>query len=269
MYPVDGLERIARNLYKIDEQPVSGLSGVAGSLSYKTVTIENNTEILKSHFHNSEQVFGNVTNFMGPDSTVKFTVVGGDAAWGTELHIHDGTVIESGSTTKRFDLNTLYVVSVSAANQISIIEFLAGTADTKRENVVITDATDLFTLAGHGLVDTDKVIISDVVTTTGLNTYTVYYVRDMVGNNFKLSLTSGGTAVVVGGGNGTCSVQKLTQTSLTKKVISMAATNSDSVPFAMICPRTTCNNRIFVRAKSATGQTISIGFLLGLHTYTA
>jgi hypothetical protein len=253
---------IVANTDVIDNAPVLGLSGIPDSLAYKVSELE-------KHIHNSEQVFGNATNFMGPDATVKFTVVGGNAAWGTELHIHDGTVIESGSTTKKFDLNTLYVVSVSAANQISVIEFLAGTTDAKRENVVINDAADSFTLAGHGLVDTDKVLISDVVTTTGINTYTVYYVRDVVGAAFKLALTSGGDAIVVGGGNGTCSVQKLTQTSLTKKVISMAATTSDSVPFAMICPRTTRDNRIFVRAKSATGQTISIGFLLGLHTYTA
>lgn len=48
-----------------------------------------------------------------------------------------------------------------------------------------------------------------------------------------------------------------------------ASVNSDATPVIMRSPRVACNQRIFVRAKSETGQTVSIGFLLGLHTYTA
>lgn len=233
-----------------------------------TVRNDPNSRILQSHTHNSNQVFGNNLGFMGADNTVKFTVVGGDAEWGPELMIHDGTVVESGDATKKMDLNTVYVVSVSAANKISVMEFLYGTAGTKITGVTITDLTDLFTKAGSGLQNGDKVIVTDVVTTTGLTTSQVYFVIGVSGDTFQLSLAAGGAAVVVGGGDGTCSIQKLTQTSLSKLCISMANTNSDSVPFHIISPRVTCNQRLFVRAKSESGSTISIGFLLSLHTYS-
>jgi len=247
---------------KIDDAAILGLAGTADSLAYKVHEIE-------KHFHNSEQVFGNNVNFMGADTPIKFTVVGGDNAWGTELMIHDGTVIESGSAVKKMDINTLYVVSTSAANKISIVEFLSGTAGTAIADITLTDATDLFTKVGHGLVNGDKVIVNSVVTTTGLNSYTVYYVIGVAGNNFQLSLQQGGSAVVLGGGNGTASLSKLTQTSLTKVCVSAAAVNNDATPIIMRSPRVACNQRIFVRAKSETGQTVGIGFLLGLHTYTA
>jgi len=247
---------------KIDEQAVDGLLGTSNSLAYKVSGIER-------HFHNSEQVLGNNVNFMGADIPIAFTVTGGDNAWGTELMIHGGDVIESGSTTKKMDMNTLYVVSTTAANQISILEFLYGTAGTAITAITLTDATDLFTKANHGLVNGDKIIVNSVVTTTGLTSYTVYYIIAVAGADFQVSLTSGGGAVVLGGGNGTASISKLTQTNLTKTVICAATANVDAVPIKLTCPRVTCNNRIFVRAKSETGQTVGIGFLIGLHTYDA
>jgi hypothetical protein len=245
---------------KIDGAAVLGLSGTADSLAYKVHEIE-------KHFHNSEQVFGNSSNTMAADTPVAFTVTGGDNAWGTELLLTDGSVIESGSSTKKFDLGRIYPTAVGTTDKISVVEFLYATLGSAVTSVAITDSTDLFTKSGHGLVDGDKIVLSSIVTTTGINAYTVYYVINMSGDTWQVSLTSGGSAVTVGGGDGTCSFRKLTQTSLTKTFIGKSATNTNLIPLQLQCPRVTCDKSLQVRAKSVTGSTVAISFLLGLHAY--
>lgn len=74
--------------------------------------------------------------------------------------------------------------------------------------VVLTDATDLFTKAGHGLVNNDRVRLSSIVTTTGINAVTAYYVINVSGDDFQISTSQGGAAVVLTG-NGSCSIQKV------------------------------------------------------------
>lgn len=245
---------------KIDLLATSGLSGTYNSLAYRVHEIE-------KHFHNAELAYGNASNAMAENTPVKFTVTGGDNAWGTEVLLTDGTVIESGNASKYFDINTLYITDVSAANKISILELITGEKGTAIETVVTTAATDLFTKEGHGLTDNDTVYLSVIDTTTGINTYTVYHVISVAGNDFQLSLTQGGGAVTLTN-DGTCTVVPITETVSTDTVISMAAVNSDSMPFAVICPRVPCNRTVSVRAKSETGSTIAIGFLIGLHSYT-
>jgi hypothetical protein len=59
--------------------------------------------------------------------------------------------------------------------------------------------TDLITADAHGFVNTDTVVVWDLgagsVVPTGLTEGTVYFVRDVAGDTFKLALTSGGTAI--------------------------------------------------------------------------
>lgn len=272
---------LSRNLAKlgasdaIDTVAVSGLSGTANSLAYKVHEIE-------KHFHNSEQVFGNTANDMAADIPIKFTVIGGDNAYGTELMLTDGTVIESGSSTMKFDFNTLYIVSASAANKISVVEILTSPINTP---VACTfdeaghgSGDDVVISAGHGLSNGDKIVFKagGGALTTGINDYTTYYVVDKNTDDFNVSLTSGGADVTFTGDGGACfwypvesSVQTAVQTSGTKFVHSSSATNSDALPYTIKMPRVTCDQRVFIRALSETGSTISIGFLIGLHTYTA
>ena len=255
---------VDRKLYMIDEEAVLGLSGTVNSLAYRVHEIE-------KHFHNSERVFGNNT-WMTEDYPVKFTVTGGNNAWGTELMLYAGDTLESGDIVKKFDLNTLYIASVSTQDVISVLEFLYGTSGPAITPVVTSNGNDDFTLVGHGLVNGDKVIFNSVTTTTGISANTVYYVIQVGtggAGHFQVSLTSGGAAVVLGTGDGTCSISKLTQTSLTKTFVSKSATASSVDPYKMMAPRVTCNTKIFVRAKSFAGSTIAIGFLLGLHVYPA
>ena len=274
-YPIDGLERIALNLNKIDGSPTSGLSGVHNSLAYRVHEIE-------KHLHNSEQVFGNTANDMTADVPVKFTVIGGNNAWGTELMLTDGTVIESGSSTMKFDINRFYAVSTSAANKISVVEFLMADINTPVactfDEAGHASGDDVVISAAHGLSNGDKIVLKAGAGAlpTGVNDYTAYYVVDKNVNDFNVSLTLGGAVIAFTGDGGACfwypissDVQSAVQESSTKFFHSAASVNADAQPIDLLQPRHTCNQRIFIRAKSETTQTVSIGFLLGLHTYTA
>jgi hypothetical protein len=58
--------------------------------------------------------------------------------------------------------------------------------------------TDLFTSDAHGLANNDKVILIDSVGAalpTGVTQGTIYYVRDVSGDTFKLAATEGGAAI--------------------------------------------------------------------------
>lgn len=269
-----GVQRIISALDKIDDLAVDGLSGTSDSIAYILQEIE-------KHFHNRERVFGNSSNAMLENEPVKFTVTGGDNTWGTELMLTDGTVIESGSATKKFDMNHLYVVSVSAANKITIIEILTSPINTP---VACTfdftggAAEDIVLSTAHGLSNGDKIVLKEGggALPAELNNYTAYYVVGADTDYFQVSLTSGGAAVQFTDDGGACfwypivsSVQSAAQTTKTAKPISAAATNRDSDPFETMMGRTFCNQRVFIRAKSETGSTVGIGFLVGLHVYDA
>lgn len=225
----------------------------------------NNININEHHHHSQTKVYGSLSGSLSIDTPVKHTVTGGSDAWGTENLLTSGGTMDG----VYFDLNTLFVVSVSAANKISVVEFLSSTLDTEVTGVAVSNAGDSFTKVGHGLVNGDKITITNLATATGLDSVTVYHVINMLDNTWQLSLTNGGAAVVIGTGDGTCSFKKmLSQTTVTKTVVSMAGVTSDSVPISMNSPRTPSANTLSVRAKSETGSTVAIGYLIGLHTYT-
>lgn len=241
-------------------------------------------EVIDHHDHNNEQLFGNTSNDMAADIPIKFTIIGGDNAYGTELMLTDGTVIESGSATKYFDFDTLYITSVDAANKISVVQFLysdIATAVACTFDFEGGAADDICISAGHGLANGDKVVLKagGGALPGEVNDYTTYYVVGKGTDYFQMALTSGGAPVVLSEDGSACfwypinaagaAQGAVTQTSLTKKFVSMAAVNADALPVPLKSPRILCNKRLFVRCLSETGQTVSIGFLIGLHTYDA
>jgi hypothetical protein len=248
---------------KIDLVAVDGLSGVNNSLAYKVHELE-------KHFHNAQSVWGSNSGYMGSDYPIALSVTGGDNAWGTENHIYAGDNIESGSSTKKMDINKFYIVSVSAANKISVVEFLYGTLGTAVTGTVV-ESTEVYTRTAGGsmFVNDEKIVVNTVTNITGLLATEVYYIIGVSGSTFQLSKTIGGSSAALGGSDGTFSFSKITQTSLTKLIVSKAATTSNADAQVIPCPRIACNNHLFVRAKSESGSTIAIGYLLGLHTYTA
>ena len=62
-------------------------------------------------------------------------------------------------------------------------------------NVTFQDSGDTVTLASHGLSNGTKVSFWSITSTTGISTYTTYYVVNTATNTFQLSLTSGGAAL--------------------------------------------------------------------------
>jgi hypothetical protein len=254
-------DSIVSQLVDYDTRASLGLAGTVDSLGYRVAEIE-------KHFHNSIQCYGMATNNMSRGALAPFQISAGNAAWSTELQLHDGTVIESGSTTKKFDLNTLFITAVNTANRLTYVEFHYGTLGT---GVVctFTNATERINKVGHGLSNGNKVMFgnSGGALPSGLVNYIVYYVVNKNNDDFQVSLTEGGAAVTFSDdGSGTNSYYIPSQTKFTETYISFASTTDDSFPYPVLSPRIYCNQRIWVRAKAA-GGTNTVDLLIGLHTY--
>lgn len=61
-----------------------------------------------------------------------------------------------------------------------------------------TSATDTITSTAHGLTDGDKIVFRDTGDATGIVAGRVYFVDAVDANTFKVSATSGGTAITLG-----------------------------------------------------------------------
>jgi len=98
-------------------------------------------------------------------------------------------------------------------NGESYILSMSGTKIQSYHNkYLFTAATsDVCTSAGHGLVDTDQVnVFTNDTLPAGLAVDTIYFVRDVTTDTFKLSLTEGGTAVnITNTGSGEQRIQKI------------------------------------------------------------
>ena len=214
----------------------------------------------------SSEVYGLTSSLIARKSVSPIVVTGGNGAWGTEILIHDGATIQSGDATKKFAIDDISVVAAGTANRPTVLEFYSASLGAAKTAVAITDLTDLFTKVGHGLVDGDQVILSSIVTTTGLSTLTAYYVIGVAGDDFQLSLTVGGAAVAVGGGDGTCSVQKITKTLMAETISSEAATTSTASQKQVRSDAVACNKLLLCRGW-ASGGTNAVSFFMGIRTF--
>lgn len=257
---------VETQLPNLDVRVSTGLSGTPDSVGYHLEAIEVHNHSPMQGYGNSSGVAATPGNF-SRGALAAFQVSAGSGAYGTEHQIHDGSVIESGSATKYFDFNTMFVTAVGTANRATFIEFYYG---SRAAGLACTfDHTgELAIRNSHGLSDGNKIMFSTTDTLPAeLNAYTTYYVVGKTENNFQVSLTLGGSAVAItDNGTGTHYFHVLTQTLLTEIYISMAATNSDSLPFQLHSPRVLCNNRLWMRAK-ASGGTNTVDMFFGLHTY--
>lgn len=117
---------------KIDSATVNGLLGTNNSLAYKVHEIE-------KHFHNTELWYGNTTGNFDQDSLAHFRLTAGSAeAYGTELLVHDGTVIAGGSATQKFDLHRILIIALSSNNSTYKIQLWGGTG-TFGEATLLTE----------------------------------------------------------------------------------------------------------------------------------
>ena len=265
-----------RNTFRLDNDESLGLSGTHDSLGYKVAEIE-------KHFHNSDQIFGLTTNAMARKALTPIVVTAGATpAWGTELMLTDGTIIESGNATKKFDLGRIKITVVGTANRNTILEFYTSPIGSPVACTFdFTGGTheDMVSCVGHGLTNGDKIVLKagGGALPAELNNYTTYYVINADhANLFCVSLTSGGAAVEFtddGGAafwypiNTTTGQQKNTQTLLSECFVSRIATATDAYSVDIRTPRIPCNYRLFCRGIAATG-TNAISFFIILHTYS-
>lgn len=251
-----------------------GLSSTANSLDYRVAEIE-------KHLHTGMQVYGGTTATTIPtlvrNSLVPTYVTGAAGAWGTQLILHNGTVIEAGDAAKKFDANTCFIRAVGTANRDTVLDFYSHAIGTP---IAYTsqESTDTLTKATHGLLDNDMVVLASVVTNTEFNVYTCYYVVNKAENTFQLSLTRGGAAITFAAdGSGTYYSLGASdadgvasgQTWASSLFVFRTNTDTDSRGSLLPMARIACNRALTVRAKSLAAGTNTVQFYLGLHTYTA
>jgi surface protein len=165
----------------------------------------------------------NIFNNLGTPATTKtITITGSNAAIANPAYSRSSTTT-TGSTT------------ITLADTSSFVNGMqvAGTGISDARSVTFTDTGDLVTLAAHGIADGKLVSFSTITSTTGIATYTMYYVINATTDTFQLSLTAGGAAIALTtNGTGSLLVQTLvtnivTNTSVTIDVPATAsATNT-------------------------------------------
>ena len=247
---------------KIDGLATDGLSGTVNSLAYRVHELE-------KHFHSAEEVYGlSATNgVLTRKSITPIITPCGAAAWGNEQYL-GGSFPESGTNTK-VDINKLYVTAVGTANRPSVVEFWYGQLGTQVTAVTLTNAGDLFTKAGHGVTNDMRIVLNTIAGgTANLNAYTVYYVVNMSGNDFQVSLTSGGAAVVITA-DGSCNFHPVTSpTLLTETIVSKAAVTSDNIVIPINCPRIAVTSAMWTRGWAAVGAN-DVTYFISAHKYIA
>lgn len=224
------------------------------------------TDTLLAHHHNSQLVYGkaSASSFMVKDSTLPFTITGGDDIWGAEIEINNGTALESGNPNHYFDLNKIFVSSVSAANKLTHLRFNINTPGSEVA-CTFTSANNTVNHVGHGLLDGEKVMIKSAVSNSGMTAENVYTVTAKAADTFKLM--SNGAIVDIAGADGAGVYFKVTQTAMTQLPVSKIAQNADVLSEEVVSPRVSCDKRISVVAKSFAGSTIAVGFVISLHIY--
>jgi len=139
-------KNLKRNIDKIDGYPVNGIYGREGSLSYMT-------DSMYRDLITPIKLYGNNT-WMREDCPVKWTVVGGNDAYGTELMLYMGDTIETSDPHAYMRLNTFYLVSQSAANKISVVEFFKSTLSDEYTGIILDDSADDCRYTGNDVSNT-------------------------------------------------------------------------------------------------------------------
>lgn len=106
----------------------------------------------------------------------------------------DGTGDQNKATGVTAETNISWA-NASATSDVGIADAVACT---------FTDSGDTVNITGHDFKDGEKVAFSTITSTTGISTYTTYWVRDAAADTFKVAATQGGAALTLttdGSGN--------------------------------------------------------------------
>lgn len=126
---------------KVDDLAINGLLGTYNSLGYHVETIEN-------YFQNTEKWYGRnaVSGLMEINNPAPWQLVAGALAntWGTEVMLSDGTVIEGGDPTKKYNFQRIFTVTTDVNDKTFILQFWHGlttfAAATLRTSTVFRSA---------------------------------------------------------------------------------------------------------------------------------
>ncbi|KKL92040.1 hypothetical protein LCGC14_1888690, partial [marine sediment metagenome] len=106
--------------------------------------------------------------------------------------------LEAGSMGSFYWNENLAVVDVTTYGDIEIYTRAAATSAAVTASVsidTVTNASNKFTESSHGLSNGERIMLGGTTAPTGLNFYTMYFVVGVAGNDFQVSLTSGGSVV--------------------------------------------------------------------------
>jgi len=117
-----------------------------------------------------------------------------------------------GTITSKASLSlTAGSTTISMADTSGVVNgmFVTGTGTAINTDVSVTsDVTlDTLTKTAHGLSNGDKISFSALSTTTGVLTWTIYYVVNKTDNDFQIALTEGGSPIDLTGSNATMSIR--------------------------------------------------------------
>ena len=139
---------------------------------------------------------------------------------------------------------------------------------TASDTSVVDIATEIITIAAHGFFDTDKVQFSTVTGTlpTGISAATDYFIIASTANTFKISLTSGGSAVnITAVGVGSCLVHSKDLSSTRAEVFSTDTSSAG----ALITTVAWASSTSVVYSLSLTGKVGSLTSSVDVATATA
>ena len=125
----------------------------------------------------------------------------------SSITIDDMEAVGSKVSDQPLEVNDFNVFQGNSALE-RYFTFESGTAFTADE------PTNVFTITGHGFANGDRKMMytSGGTLPAGLSANTVYFVRDVTANTFKLALTSGGTAIdITTAGTGALYIHSATQ----------------------------------------------------------
>ena len=99
------------------------------------------------------------------------------------------------------------------------------------KNFMAIPSTDIVYSTAHGYADTTKIVFFNGTPPTGLTEGTVYFVRDSTTDTFKVTATSGGTAIdLTGASSFGCVVCGITEDVFAAQGTQTLSTSSISIP---------------------------------------
>ena len=97
----------------------------------------------------------------------------------------------------RTDCRQLNSLFLNCSTLQSVIDVGTSTAPAATIAVTFTDSTDTVNATAHGFRNGDSVIFSSITSTTGITTYTRYYVINATSDTFQVTATYDATVVVL------------------------------------------------------------------------